>query len=153
MKAVREWKTPFKNLTEVQSFLGLVGYYRKFIKHFSHKARPLHEFSHKDTPFVWQERHTHAVNQLKEAILSPDCLAIFDPTLPIFLTTDACDYALGAVLSQTHPSGERPVAFISKTLTNTEAQIFHVGKRTLCSHLVCQVLPPILTPSPFYHTI
>ena len=120
MKAVKEWQTPFKNLTEVQSFLGLVGYYRKFIKHFSHKARALHEFSHKDIPFKWEDRHTTAVNQLKESILSPDCLAIFDPKLPIYLTTDACDYALGAVLSQTHPLGERPVAFISKTLNTTE---------------------------------
>ena len=46
MKAVQEWPIPFKNLTEVQSFLGLVGYYRKFIPHFSHIAKLLHEFSH-----------------------------------------------------------------------------------------------------------
>ena len=58
MQAVADWPTPFKNLTEVQSFLGLIGYYRKFIPHFSHKARPLHEFSHKDTPFQ-VERQTH----------------------------------------------------------------------------------------------
>ena len=149
MKAVREWKTPFKNLTEVQSFLGLVGYYRKFIKHFSHKARPLHEFSHKDTPFVWQERHTHAVNQLKDAILSPDCLAIFDPTLPIFLTTDACDYALGAVLSQTHPSGERPVAFISKTLTNTELKYSMWEKELFAVIWSVKYFRPYLLPHHF----
>ena len=51
MQAITNWPIPFKNLTEVQSFLGLIGYYRKFIPHFSHIARPLHEFSHKDTPF------------------------------------------------------------------------------------------------------
>ena len=120
METVRDWPTPFKNLTEVQSFLGLIGYYRKFIKHFSHKAKPLHEFSHKDTPFVWTAKHTEAVTQLKNAILSPECLAIFDPYKTTFLSTDACDYALGAVLSQKYDNGERPIAFISKILTNTE---------------------------------
>ena len=69
-QAMTDWKTPFKNLTEVQSFLGLVGYYRKFIRHFSHKAKPLYEFAHKNTEFIWQNKHTNAVNQLKEAITS-----------------------------------------------------------------------------------
>ena len=41
MKAVQEWPVPFKNLTEVQSFLGLVGYYRKFIPHFSHISKTI----------------------------------------------------------------------------------------------------------------
>ena len=120
MKAVAKWPTPFKNLTEVQSFLGLIGYYRKFIPHFSHKARPLHEFSHKDTPFKWTDKHTNAVNTLKEAISSPDCLAIFNPDRETILTTDACDYAMGATLAQKYEHGERPIAFISKTFTDNE---------------------------------
>ena len=120
MKAVTDWPTPFKNLTEVQSFLGLVGYYRKFIPHFSHIARPLHQFSHKDKPFLWEDKHTDAVTQLKNAITSPDCLAIFDPTRQTILTTDACEYAIGASLNQRYDHGERPIAFISKILTTTE---------------------------------
>ena len=120
MQAVADWPVPFKNLTEVQSFLGLIGYYRKFIPHFSHKARPLHEFSHKDTPFEWQNKHTNAVNALKEAIASPDCLAIFDPDRETILTTDACEYAMGASLAQIYEHGERPIAFISKTFTDNE---------------------------------
>ena len=120
MKAVTEWNPPFKNLTEVQSFLGLIGYYRRFIAHFSHLARPLHEFSHKDAPFNWQPKHTQAVDALKKAITAPDCLAIFDPDRKTYLTTDACDYALGAVLAQQYDHGERPVSFISKALNETQ---------------------------------
>ena len=120
MKAVTDWKIPFKNVTEVQSFLGLIGYYRKFIPHFSHIARHLYELTRKNIEFKWLEQHTQAVNALKNAILSPDCLAIFDSSLSTILTTDACDYALGAVLMQQFPQGERPVAFISRTLNNTE---------------------------------
>ena len=116
MKAVTDWKIPFKNVTEVQSFLGLIGYYRKFIPHFSHIARHLYELTRKNIEFKWLEQHTQAVNALKNAILSPDCLAIFDSSLSTILTTDACDYALGAVLMQQFPQGERPIAFISRTL-------------------------------------
>ena len=120
MKAVQEWPVPFKNLTEVQSFLGLVGYYRKFIPHFSHIAKPLHEFSHKDKAFIWESKHTEAVDKLKNAVLSPDCLAIFDPDRETILTTDACEYALGATLNQVYDQGERPIAFISKILIAAE---------------------------------
>ena len=120
MKAVTEWKVPFKNVTEVQSFLGLVGYYRKFIPHFSHIARHLHELTKKNIEFKWEEKHTQAVDKLKAAIVSPDCLAIFDSERETILTTDACDSALGAVLMQKYDHGERPIAFISRALNTTE---------------------------------
>ena len=120
MKAVTEWPVPFRNVTEVQSFLGLIGYYRKFIPRFSHIARHLHELTRKDVEFKWLEQHTQAVEALKRAIVAPDCLAIFDSALTTILTTDACDYALGAALSQKHPQGDRPVAFISRILNPTE---------------------------------
>ena len=120
MKAVTDWKVPFKNVTEVQSFLGLIGYYRKFIPHFSHIARHLHDLTRKNIEFIWEDKHTEAVDQLKKAITSPDCLAIFDPSRHTTLTTDACDYALRAVLTQKYDHGDRPVAFISRALNKTE---------------------------------
>ena len=120
MDAVLHWRTPMKSLREVQSFLGLIGYYRKFVKHFSHIARPLHALAKKDTKFIWTDEHTKAVETLKAAIADPQCLAIFDPKRETLLTTDACDYAVGAVLSQKHEHGERPVAFISKMLVDAQ---------------------------------
>ena len=121
MKAVTDWPVPFKNLHEVQSFLGLVGYYRKFIPHFSHTARHLYDLTRKNVEFKWTDKHTEAVDHLKKAVTSPDCLAIFDSALPTVLMTDACDYALGAVLMQKYPHGERPIAFISCTLNSLRA--------------------------------
>ena len=106
MKAVTEWPVLFKNLHEVQSFLSLISYYRKFIPRFSHTARHLYDLTRKNVEFKWTDKHSEAVNQLKKAITSPDCLAIFDSALPTILMTDACDYALGAVLMQKYPHGE-----------------------------------------------
>ena len=88
--------------------------------HFSHIARHLHELTRKNVEFKWTDKHTTAVNSLKDAITSPDCLTIFDSSRQTILTTDACDYALGAVLTQKHDHGERPVAFISCALNATE---------------------------------
>ena len=151
MQAVTQWQTPFKNLTEIQSFLGLVGYYRRFIKHFSHIARPLYEFSHKDTPFFWQDKHTKAVEQLKKAITSPDCLAIFSSERATILTTDACDYALGAVLAQQHDIGERPIAFISKTLTDTQRNYSMWRKRVICHYMVSSILSTLSPHQQVHH--
>ena len=86
MKAVTDWPVPFKNLHEVQSFLGLVGYYRKFIPRFSHIARHLYDLTRKNVEFKWTDKHSEAVDQLKKAVTSPDCLAIFD-----FCVTDCFD--------------------------------------------------------------
>ena len=133
MKTVTQWATPFKNIKEVQSFLGLIGYYQKFIKDFSSIAQPLYELTKKDTSFIWTETQTNAVNTLKKAISTPPCLTIFSPERKTILTTDASDYAIGAVLSQIHNNKEHPVAFISKSLselerkyTNWEKELFTI---------------------------
>ena len=133
VKAITHWPTPFKTLTEVQSFLGLVGYYRKFIRHFSLIAQPLHRLAKKDVPFTWTDNHTLAVNTLKKAITSPPCLTIFSPHRPTILTTDASDTAIAATLSQLHHNTEHPVAYISRTLhdleqkyTNWEKELFAI---------------------------
>ena len=70
---VIKWPTPMKNLKEVQSFLGLLSYYCKFIPHFSHIAKSLHAFAKKNKKFIWEQEHTDAVNELKKAITDPQC--------------------------------------------------------------------------------
>ena len=150
MKAVQEWPVPFKNLTEVQSFLGLVGYYRKFIPHFSHIAKPLHEFSHKNKAFIWESKHTEAVDKLKNAVLSPDCLAIFDPDRETILTTDACEYALGATLNQVYDQGERPIAFISKILIAAEKNYAMWEKELFAVIWAIKYFRPYLTGHQFH---
>lgn len=134
MNAVREWHIPFKNIRETQSFLGLVGYYRRFIPRFSHIARPLHQLLHKDTPFVWTTEHTDSVNTLKQLITNPPCLRIFDPNCPSILTTDASDHAIGAVLSQKHNDCEHPCAFISRSLNQHELKYPMWEKELLAVH-------------------
>jgi hypothetical protein len=79
VEAVLNWERP-RNVTEVRSFLGLAGYYRRFIKSFSQIALPLTRLTRKDTPFVWDEECENSFRQLKERLTQAPVLTIPDPT-------------------------------------------------------------------------
>ena len=75
MRAVHEWPVP-KNVTEVRAFVALAAYYRKFKPNFSDTAAPLHKLTRKREPFVWDDRRQRAIEQLKQALVSPPILAL-----------------------------------------------------------------------------
>ena len=119
VSAVRDWPTP-KGVPDVRSFLGLAGFYRRFVQAFSMKALPLTELTKNDVPFVWGERQQKSFDELKAALCSAPVLLIPNPDLPFTLNVDACDYAVGGTLQQDHGRGLQPVAFRSRKLTPAE---------------------------------
>ncbi|XP_057545961.1 uncharacterized mitochondrial protein AtMg00860-like [Amaranthus tricolor] len=78
-----EWSSP-KSVTEVRSFLGLAGYYRKFLENFSKIARPLFELLKKGVRFQWGEKHSKSLEELKRRLTTalvltmPDCVKAFE---------------------------------------------------------------------------
>ena len=119
--AVREWPTP-ANVHDVRSFLGLAGFYRRFVKGFSDIALPITELTKTTTgvPFAWTARHDVAFAALKAALTEAPVLLIADPKLPYTLNCDACNYAIGATLQQDHGHGLQPVAYMSRKLKPAE---------------------------------
>ncbi|PAA71184.1 hypothetical protein BOX15_Mlig013006g1 [Macrostomum lignano] len=113
-----------QTVKQLQSFLGLANFYRTHIAGYSRVVQPLLSIiknTSKPNKFVWTNAAQAAFEKLKQ-LLSTDILLVHpNPRKPYFLHTDASDTAIGAVLSQLDDSNhQRPVAYISKTLSPTE---------------------------------
>ena len=120
VKAVNQWPVPTTR-KEVKGFLGLTGYYRKFVEKYSQIALPLTELTRNDVKFVWGEAQQRAFDTLKQCLQSAPVLAHPDPTRQFILNTDASGFATAAVLSQEQADGTtRPVAFFSKKMNAAE---------------------------------
>ena len=98
VKGVMEWLTP-KCIKDVQKFLGLANYYRRFIEGFALIARPLHDMVKKDKKWDWMERQAKTFRELKEWFTKEPVLAVPDLDKKLRVEVDTSDYAIGGVLS------------------------------------------------------
>ncbi|XP_048241609.1 uncharacterized protein K02A2.6-like [Haliotis rufescens] len=124
VRAILDLKEP-TNRTELASFLGTTNFYLKCVQNYADKTEPLRKLLSKDTSGRPQQS---SFNQLKADIASPPVLAHFDPDAETIVSTDASGIALGAVLSQVISGEERPIAFWSRTLTETQRK-YSTGER------------------------
>ena len=105
---------------QVRAFLGLVGYYRKFIKGFAKITKPLTLLTRQQVKFDWTPAHHATFLHLKEAIVQAPILHYPNPTKKYIVYTDTSDDACGAQLSQEHNGTEFPVEFLSHTFMETQ---------------------------------
>jgi len=111
VQAIVDWQQP-KNVKQLRGFLGLTGYYRRFIRNYATIAAPLTNMLKKDA-FQWNDYATEAFQRLKQAITSQPVLALPNFNLPLKLETDASGSGIGAVLKQVN----HPIAYFSKKLS------------------------------------
>ena len=95
--AIREWPTP-TTVTQIRSFLGLAGFYRRFVRDFSSIAAPLHELTKKDVSFAWTDSQEVAFNTLKDKLTQAPLLQLPDFNKVFELECDASGIGLGAIL-------------------------------------------------------
>ena len=120
VKSVLDWPTP-KCVKDIQKFLGLANYYCRFIESFASMARPLHDMVKKNRKWDWTEKQEKAFRELKERFTKEPVLAAPDLDKKMRMEVDASDYATEGVLSMESEDGLwRPVAFLSKSLNETE---------------------------------
>lgn len=118
-EVVEKWAAP-RNSADVRSFLGLVGYYRKFIEDFSKTAYTLVKFLKKNTKFCWNTACEDAFRELKTRLVSAPILSFPTRNDRFVLDCDASANEIGAVLSQRQSGEESVISYATKTLNDSQ---------------------------------
>ena len=118
---VSDWPT-LTNKKEVQSFLGFINFYWRFIEGFLHIARLLFDLTKADSTFKWSDKEKLAFDTIRNQITSAPILTLPDNSRPHWVEADSLDFATRVVLSQHNPEDDKwhPVAFLSKSLSPVE---------------------------------
>lgn len=132
MEAVLTWPKP-KNKSQLRTFLGLVGYYRRFVKDFATRAAPLTECHKKKSPdrILWTKAVESAWQDLRQALCEEPVLQAPDYRKPFVLQTDTSRTGLGAVLSQVVEREEKPILYLSRKLLPRECYYSTVEQECL----------------------
>ena len=137
---------------QVRAFLGVTGYYRKFIPNFATVAAPLTDLIRKNRPnqVVWTSTCDKAFTELKKQLCSDPVLKSPDFDRAFILQTDASNRGVGAVLSQIDDNGEEhPVAYFSRKLLEREEKYSTIEKECLAIKLAIQAFRVYLLGKPF----
>lgn len=145
IQVVQHWPTP-KSVKELRSFLGLAGYYRKFVRHYGIISKPLTNLLRKGQLYLWNSDTEQAFQTLKHALVTAPVLAMpnFDETFVV--ESDASDKGIGAVLIQKG----HPIAFLSRALGPRLQGLSTYEKESLAIMLAVEHWRPYLQHAEFF---
>lgn len=129
IEALKSYPVP-TSAKKIKQYHGLVNYYRKFIENFAQIAKPLTKLLKTGVPFEWTDEQQTAFETLRDKLINYTTLQYPDYQNEFFLTCDASSYAVGAVLSQITDGQDRPIAYASRTLNDSEKR-YHTTEREL----------------------
>ena len=142
VKALEKCKIPPKNIGELRSIIGFLGYYRTYLKDFSRKLKPVYDLLQKEPDgktlkkhldakrkIVWKAEFQNIVNNMVDELKSPRVIAYPDFSVPFTVHCDASQMGLGAALYQEQEGVTRIISLASRTLTPAEKNYYmHSGK-------------------------
>lgn len=143
IEIIQNWPIP-QNDKELRGFLGILGYYRKFIRDFAKVAKPLTNCLRKGETITHSSEFVAAFERCKQILSGSDILQYPDFSKPFILTTDASNFAIGAVLSQGSIGSDKPIAFASRTLNKSEEKYSAIEKELLAVVWACKYFRPYL---------
>ncbi|PRQ60730.1 putative nucleotidyltransferase, Ribonuclease H [Rosa chinensis] len=143
VQAIQAWPKP-TTLKGLRGFLGITGYYRRFIHNYGVIAKPLTEML-KTENFIWTPASHSAFDELKHALMTAPVLALPDFSIPFIVETDASGLGIGAVLSQR----KHPIAFLSKPLSPRNQVLSVYDKEMLAVMHAIDKWRPYLLGNPF----
>ena len=130
IECIQKFPQP-KNQKEIKSFLGLAGYYRRFISNFAKISKPLTKLLQKDIPFNFDKECENSFNELKKALTTAPILIYPNFNEPFLLTTDASAFAIAGILSQGQIGKDLPIAYASRTLCPAESRYSVIERELL----------------------
>lgn len=148
LEAVKCFPIP-KNVHQLRQFLGLINYFRKFIKNCAMISAPLTKLLKKDSAWVWDNNENSAFLILKEKLVSCNVLSMFDPSKEKILYTDASREGLAGILMQVTDEGEKPIHYYSRQTTEDEKRYHSFELELLAIIASLQKFRLYLLDSPF----
>lgn len=133
------------SVKELQEFLGIVTYMSPFIPNLATQTAPLRELMKKDVIFAWTASHQQAFESIKKLITAEVTLAYFNPKEEVVIEVDASSRGLGAALTQKG----KPIAFASKSLTDTERRYANIEREMLAVIFACEKFHTFVYGKPF----
>lgn len=131
LKAIREAPRP-ENVSQLKSYLGLLGYYRSFLPNLATKLNPVHQLLKNGVQWAWTDECEKVFNETKDMVVNSELLVHYDVNKPVTLACDSSSYGIGAVLSHTMEDGtERPIMFASRSLTASEKNYSQLHRESL----------------------
>lgn len=135
VKCILEYKQP-STIKELRSFLGLVNFYRRYLKNAANNQALLHEYlkgtkKNDLTPIIWTNEAIESFTKTKEELINAAQLEYPDEKFPLALFTDASDNAMGAVIQQLQDNHWKPIGFFSKKLNNAQKSYSAYDKELL----------------------
>ncbi|UYV79773.1 K02A2.6-like [Cordylochernes scorpioides] len=130
LEALERCKKPFDK-TSLKSFLGMLSFYSKYIPNMSTLAGPLYQLLKKDNRWKWSSQCEKAFLNLKLTLLNSQALIHYSMKLPLTLTCDASAYGISGVLCHIVEREEKPITFVSRTLSSAEVKYSQTEKEAL----------------------
>lgn len=137
VSAIQNMPTP-GNVKQVRQFIGLAGYFRKFIKNFAIITNPLTRLLKKDVPWEWTECQDKSVRLIQELLVSRPILKIFEPNLKTEIHTDASKLGLAGMLLQQKDNAKHVVSYFSRQTTPLEQKFHSYELETLAAVESCR---------------
>ena len=137
ISAITEMKAP-TTITELRCFLGMVNQLGKFSQNIAEFSHPLRQLLSPKNAWIWGPAQNEAFTRIKSELTQPTVLALYDLNAPTKIVADASSYGLGAVLLQDHDSRWKPIAYSSRTMSNTEQHYAQIEKEALAITWACE---------------